>query len=43
MKDDTKDNTTPPLPEPVVFPTMPPDVPKPEKEAAARRSVFSVW
>ncbi|MDP8920477.1 MAG: heme biosynthesis protein HemY [Pseudomonadota bacterium] len=27
---------------PVVFPATPPDVPKP-KEAAARRSVFSVW
>ena len=36
-------STPPPPPEPVVFPATPPDVPKPEEEAAARRSVFSVW
>jgi HemY protein len=32
-----------PPPGPVVFPATPPDVPKPKQEAAARRSVFSVW
>ena len=32
-----------PPPGPVVFPATPPDVPKPKEEAAARRSVFSVW
>jgi len=33
-----------PEPEPVVFPATPPDVPRPQDEAApARRSVFSLW
>ncbi|MBB4041262.1 HemY protein [Microvirga flocculans] len=39
-----KEQAGKPLPEPVVFPASPPDVPKPKEEAAAaRRSVFSVW
>jgi HemY protein len=32
-----------PKPEPVVFPVTPPDVPKPEEAAAARRTAFSIW
>lgn len=32
-----------PKPEPVVFPATPPDVPKPDEPASARRTVFSVW
>ena len=38
-----KQETPLPPPGPVVFPVTPPDVPKPKEEAAARRSVFSVW
>jgi HemY protein len=38
-----KEDTPLPPPGPVVFPATPPDVPKPKEEAAARRSVFSVW
>lgn len=38
-----KDEALQPKPEPVVFPVTPPDVPKPEEPAAARRSVFSIW
>jgi len=38
-----KEETPLPPPGPVVFPATPPDVPKPKEEAAARRSVFSVW
>ncbi|MGF9756201.1 heme biosynthesis HemY N-terminal domain-containing protein [Microvirga sp. 0TCS3.31] len=38
-----KEETPLPPPGPVVFPATPPDVPKPKQEAAARRSVFSVW
>jgi HemY protein len=37
-----REEIPPPPSGPVVFPVTPPDVPKP-KEAAARRSVFSVW
>ncbi|PVE22664.1 heme biosynthesis protein HemY [Microvirga sp. KLBC 81] len=39
-----KEEETPqPKPEPVVFPVTPPDVPKLEEPASARRSVFSIW
>lgn len=38
-----KQETPLPPPGPVIFPATPPDVPKPKEEAAARRSVFSVW
>ena len=38
-----KEETSLPPSGPVVFPATPPDVPKPKEEAAARRSVFSVW
>jgi HemY protein len=38
-----KEETPLPQPGPVVFPTTPPDVPKPKEQASARRSVFSVW
>jgi len=42
-KEDSKDDIAPPKPEPVVFPVTPPDVPKPDEPAAARRSAFSIW
>lgn len=37
------EEVAPPRPEPVVFPATPPDVPRPEEPASARRSVFSLW
>jgi HemY protein len=43
VRGETKEEVSPPPPEPVVFPTTPPDVPKPKEQASARRSVFSVW
>ena len=38
-----KEEAPPPRAEPVVFPATPPDVPKPEEPASARRSAFSIW
>ena len=38
-----KEEASPPRAEPVVFPVTPPDVPKPEEPASARRSAFSIW
>ncbi|MBA1155053.1 heme biosynthesis HemY N-terminal domain-containing protein [Microvirga mediterraneensis] len=43
VKADAKQDPPVHQPEPVVFPATPPDVPKPEDQASARRSVFSVW
>jgi HemY protein len=43
VKEPVKEESHPPPREPVVFPVTPPDVPKPEEEAPARRSVFSIW
>jgi HemY protein len=43
VKEEVKEEPPVPQPEPVVFPTTPPDVPKPKEQASARRSVFSVW
>ncbi|WP_414472736.1 heme biosynthesis HemY N-terminal domain-containing protein [Microvirga sp. M2] len=38
-----KEDTPSPRAEAVVFPATPPDVPKPEEPASARRSAFSLW
>jgi HemY protein len=43
LDDPAKEDVPMPPPGPVVFPATPPDVPKPKEQAAARRSVFSVW
>jgi HemY protein len=43
VKEEMREEALVPQPEPVVFPTTPPDVPKPKEQASARRSVFSVW
>jgi HemY protein len=43
IKEDAREEAAVSQPEPVVFPTTPPDVPKPKEQASARRSVFSVW
>jgi HemY protein len=43
LKEEMREEASVPQPEPVVFPTTPPDVPKPKEQASARRSVFSVW